>query len=63
MVKRTGYNIEKHDPSSDQKLLVISHGVVIMTLIAIKENIPFEESHLRISVPNATPLFMMKACG
>ncbi len=48
--------IEKHDPSSDQNLLVISHGGVIMTLIAIKENIPFEESHLKISVPNATPL-------
>ena len=48
--------IEKHDPSSDQNLLVISHGGVIMTLIAINENIPFEESHLKISVPNATPL-------
>ena len=48
--------IENHDPSSDQNLLVISHGGVIMTLIAINENIPFEESHLKISVPNATPL-------
>ena len=48
--------IERHDPSSDQNLLVISHGGVIMTLIAINESVPFEESHLKISVPNATPL-------
>ena len=48
--------IEKHDPSSDQNLLVISHGGVIMTLIAINESIPFEESHLKIAVPNAEPI-------
>ncbi len=47
--------LEMYD-SSDKNLLVISHGGVIMTLIAINENIPFEESHLRIAVPNATPL-------
>ncbi|MCR5031831.1 MAG: histidine phosphatase family protein [Lachnospiraceae bacterium] len=48
--------IGRHDPSSDKNLLVISHGGVIMTLIAIKESIPFEEAHLKIAVPNATPL-------
>ena len=48
--------IEMNDPSSDQNLLVISHGGVIMTLIAINESIPFEVSHLRIEVPNATPI-------
>ena len=48
--------IGKHDPSLDQNLLVISHGGVIMPLIAINENIPFEESHLKITVPNATPI-------
>ena len=48
--------IARSDASSDRNLLIISHGGVIMTLIAINEGIPFEESHLRISVPNATPL-------
>ncbi len=48
--------IERHDPSSDQNLLVISHGGVIMPLIAISENIPFEKSHLKIAVPNAEPI-------
>lgn len=34
----------------------MNHGGVIMPLIAVSESIPFEETHLRIAVPNATPL-------
>ncbi len=48
--------IKRYDPSSGRNLLVISHGGVIMPLIAVSENIPFEEAHLRIAVPNAMPI-------
>ncbi|SES42727.1 probable phosphoglycerate mutase [Butyrivibrio fibrisolvens] len=34
---------------------IISHGAVIMTLLAMKRNIPFEQSHT-IEVDNASPI-------
>ena len=40
---------------SDKNLLIISHGAVIMTLLAMKRDIPFEQSHT-IEVDNATPI-------
>ncbi len=46
----------QHDVSSEKNLLIVSHGGVIMTLIALKENIRFEEAHLKITVPNAAPI-------
>ncbi len=48
--------IDRYDNSADNNLLIISHGGVIMTLIALRENIRFEESHLRIEIPNASPI-------
>ncbi|WP_052301794.1 phosphoglycerate mutase family protein [Butyrivibrio proteoclasticus] len=47
--------LEQYDTSSDQNLLIISHGAVIMTLIAMNNNIPFEQSHT-IAVENARPI-------
>ena len=38
-----------------KNLLIISHGAVIMTLLAMKRNIPFEQSHT-IEVDNASPI-------
>ncbi|SHN48676.1 probable phosphoglycerate mutase [Butyrivibrio hungatei DSM 14810] len=49
------YILGQHDASSDKNLLIISHGAVIMTLLAMKRNIPFEESHT-IEVDNASPI-------
>ncbi len=49
------YILGKHDTSSDKNLLIISHGAVIMTLLAMKRNIPFEQSHM-IEVDNASPI-------
>ena len=46
---------EQHDTDSDKNLLIISHGAVIMTLLAMKRDIPFEQSHT-IEVENATPI-------
>ena len=46
---------EQHDIDSDKNLLIISHGAVIMTLLAMKRDIPFEQSHT-IEVDNATPI-------
>ena len=48
--------IDQYDKSSDKNLLIISHGGVIMTLIALHEDIRFEESHLKIKIPNALPI-------
>ena len=39
----------------DKDILIVSHGAVIMTLIALKNNIPFEQSHT-IVVENAMPI-------
>lgn len=47
--------LEQYDTSSDQNLLIISHGAVIMTLIAMHNDIPFEQSHT-IAVENARPI-------
>ncbi|WP_027218714.1 histidine phosphatase family protein [Butyrivibrio fibrisolvens] len=55
LFKALDYILEQHDPSSDKKLLIISHGAVIMTLLAMKRNIPFEQSHT-IEVYNASPI-------
>ncbi len=48
--------IGQYDVPSEKNLLIISHGAVILTLIALKENIRFEGSQLRIAVPNAEPV-------
>ncbi len=49
------YIFDHNDTSSDDNILVISHGAVIMTLIVMRENLPFENSHT-IAVDNATPI-------
>ncbi len=46
---------EQHDTDSDKNLLIISHGAVIMTLLSMKRDIPFEQSHT-IEVENVTPI-------
>ena len=43
------------DAPKDRDVLVVSHGAVIMTMIAILNDIPFEQSHT-IDVENAKPL-------
>ena len=45
----------QHDTSSDKNILIVSHGAVIMTLLAMHRDIPFEQSHT-IEVDNATPI-------
>ena len=45
----------QHDISSDKNILIVSHGAVIMTLLAMHRDIPFEQSHT-IEVDNATPI-------
>ena len=55
LFKALDYILEQHDVSSDKNLLIISHGAVIMTLLAMKRNIPFEKSHT-IEVDNASPI-------
>lgn len=49
------YIFDQNDTSSDDNILIISHGAVIMTLIVMRENLPFEGSHT-IAVDNATPI-------
>lgn len=55
LFKALDYILGQHNTSSDKNLLIISHGAVIMTLLAMKRNIPFEESHT-IEVDNASPI-------
>lgn len=55
LFKALDYIFEKNDTSSDDNILIISHGAVIMTLIVMRENLPFEGSHT-IAVDNATPI-------
>ncbi|WP_022757725.1 histidine phosphatase family protein [Butyrivibrio fibrisolvens] len=55
LFKALDYILEQYDPSSDKNLVIISHGAVIMTLLAMKRNIPFEKSHT-IEVYNASPI-------
>lgn len=55
LFKALDYIFEKNDPSSDKNVLIISHGAVIMTLIAMHNNIPFEQSHT-IAIDNAKPI-------
>ena len=44
----------QHDTSSDKSLLIVTHGAVIATLIAMQQNPPF--SDYRIAVENAAPI-------
>ena len=55
LFKALDHIFEKHDVSSDNNLLIISHGAVIMTLIAMRNDIPFEQSHT-IAIDNASPI-------
>ncbi len=55
LFKALDHIFEQHDIDSDKNLLIISHGAVIMTLLAMKRDIPFEQSHT-IEVDNATPI-------
>ena len=55
LFKALDYILGQHNTSSDKNLLIISHGAVIMTLLAMKRNIPFEQSHT-IEVDNASPI-------
>ena len=43
------------DKADDKEVLIVTHGAVVMTLIAMQNNIPFEQSHT-IFVKNATPV-------
>ncbi len=49
------YILAQHDTSSDKDLLIISHGAVILTLLMMKQNIPFDGIP-KIAVENATPI-------
>ena len=55
LFKALDYIFEKYDTSSDKNVLIISHGAVIMTLIAMNNDIPFEQSHT-IAIDNAKPI-------
>ena len=55
LFKALDYIFSQNDKTSDKNLLIISHGAVIMTLIAIYNDIPFEQSHT-IAVDNASPI-------
>ncbi|MCR5769054.1 MAG: histidine phosphatase family protein [Lachnospiraceae bacterium] len=51
--------IGQHDTASDKSILIVSHGAIIATLIAMQQDPPF--SDYRIAVENATPVeFSMK---
>jgi probable phosphoglycerate mutase len=54
LFKALGHILAQHDTSSDENLLIISHGAVILTLIAMQQEPPF--SSYRISVENAVPV-------
>lgn len=43
------------DNAKERDVLIVTHGAVVMTLIAMQNNIPFEQSHT-IFVKNATPV-------
>ncbi len=55
LFKALDYIFDQNDTSSDDNILVITHGAVILTLIVMRENLPFEGSHT-IAVDNATPI-------
>ena len=54
LFKALDHIFAKHDTSSDENLLIISHGAVILTLIAMQQEPPF--SSYRIRVENAVPV-------
>ena len=56
LFKALDYIIEQTGAANDKNVLVISHGGVIMPVIAINEDIIFDDAHLKIAVPNATPI-------
>lgn len=55
LFKALDHILGQHDISSDKNILIVSHGAVIMTLLAMHRDIPFEQSHT-IEVDNATPI-------
>ena len=55
LFKALDHILGQHDTSSDKNILIVSHGAVIMTLLAMHRDIPFEQSHT-IEVDNATPI-------
>ena len=55
LFKAMDHILGQHDTSSDKNILIVSHGAVIMTLLAMHRDIPFEQSHT-IEVDNATPI-------
>lgn len=55
LFKALDYIFDQNDTSSDDNILVITHGAVMLTLIVMRENLPFEGSHT-IAVDNATPI-------
>ena len=55
LFKALDHILGQHDTSSDKNILIVSHGAVIMTLLAMHRDIPFEQSH-KIEVDNATPI-------
>lgn len=48
--------IDFDSEEQQENLLMISHGAVIMTLIALKNDIPFEQSYTLKRVENAKPI-------
>ncbi|WP_026511700.1 MULTISPECIES: histidine phosphatase family protein [unclassified Butyrivibrio] len=55
LFKALDHILGQRDTSSDKNILIVSHGAVIMTLLAMHRDIPFEQSHT-IEVDNATPI-------
>lgn len=47
--------IDFEKKKQEENILIVSHGAVIMTLIAILQDIPFEQSHT-IEIENAKPI-------
>ncbi|MBR3275012.1 MAG: histidine phosphatase family protein [Eubacterium sp.] len=51
------YILEQNDAASEGNVLIITHGAVIMTLLAVLRDVPFEQA-LTIRVDNAVPVVL-----
>ena len=48
-------DLEKKENVSDSNILIVTHGAVIMCLLAIQRNVPFEQAYT-IEIENAKPI-------
>ena len=51
------YILKQNDAASEGNVLIITHGAVIMTLLAVLRDVPFEQA-LTIRVDNAVPVVL-----